>query len=357
MASPSTHEHVHAPPRVGDDSVFARACRREPTPFTPIWLMRQAGRYQPEYRRIREKMTLLDICRTPDVAAQVTLMAVEQLGVDAAIIFSDILLVATPMGFNLEFVSGEGPVIDNPVRSARDVKRIGEVDISELDYVSDALRITRGSLPPDIGLIGFAGAPFTVASYLIEGGKSLAYTRTKTLMHTDADTWHALMGKLVSVTAVYLNRQVEVGANAVQLFDSWVGALCPDDYRRYVLPHMSELITRIDGPASVIHFMTGNPALLPLMKEAGGDVIGLDWRVDLAQAWDTLGYDVAVMGNLDPVVLHCDHATIRAHARAILEKASGRPGHIFNLGHGIAPTMAVENVRALVDAVHELSNT
>jgi uroporphyrinogen decarboxylase len=337
------------------DSVFVKACRREPTPYTPVWIMRQAGRYQREYLKIRKKVTMLELCKTPELAAEVTLMAVDRLGVDAAIIFADILLVTEPMGLHLEFVKGEGPVIHNPVRTREDVDRLKEPDVSEFAYVFDALKITRRALRPDIGLIGFAGAPFTIASYMIEGGKSAHYVKTKTMMYSDKATWHALMERLTDVLIEYLNAQIAAGADAVQLFDSWVGSLSPDDYRHCVMPHVKRLIDGIDKSAPVINFSTGNPALLPLMKEAGGDVIGLDWRSDLAEAWSILGDDVAVMGNMDPIVLYSSPEEIRAHVQAILDKAAGRPGHIFNLGHGILPDMPPENVAELVDAVHELS--
>ncbi|MCK4790165.1 MAG: uroporphyrinogen decarboxylase [Desulfobacteraceae bacterium] len=337
------------------DSVFVKACRREPTPYTPVWIMRQAGRYQREYLKIRKKVTMLELCKTPELAAEVTLMAVDRLGVDAAIIFADILLVTEPMGLHLEFVKGEGPVIHNPVRTREDVDRLKEPDVSEFAYVFDALKITRRALRPDIGLIGFAGAPFTIASYMIEGGKSAHYVKTKTMMYSDKATWHALMERLTDVLIEYLNGQIAAGADAVQLFDSWVGSLSPDDYRQCVMPHVKRLIDGIDKSAPVINFSTGNPALLPLMKEAGGDIIGLDWRSDLAEAWSILGDDVAVMGNMDPIVLYTSPAEIRAHVQAILDKAAGRPGHIFNLGHGILPDMPPENVAELVDAVHELS--
>lgn len=337
------------------DSVFMKTCRREQTPHTPVWIMRQAGRYQREYLRIRKKVSMLELCKTPELAAEVTLMAVDRLGVDAAIIFADILLVTEPMGLNLEFVKGEGPVIHNPIRTREDVDRLTYPDVNELSYVFDAIKITRRALRPDIALIGFAGAPFTIASYMIEGGKSSHFAKTKTMMYRDKAAWHALMERLTKILSEYLNCQIAAGADAVQLFDSWVGSLSPDDYRQYVMPHVKRLVEGLDKSAPVISFSTGNPALLPLMKEAGGDVIGLDWRADLAEAWSVLGDDVAVMGNMDPVVLYTSPNEIRAHVQAILDKAAGRPGHIFNLGHGISPDMPPENVAELVDAVHELS--
>jgi uroporphyrinogen decarboxylase len=275
--------------------------------------------------------------------------------VDAAIIFADILLIVEPMGLELEFAKGEGPVIHNPVRAARDLERLREVeDVSALDYVYEAIRITRCALPSNLPLIGFAGAPFTLASYIIEGGASKNYVHTKTLMYTDSGAWHALMSLIARALARYLNVQIAAGAQAVQLFDSWVGALSPDDYREYVLPHTRSVIRSVTQGTPIIHFGTGTSALLELMREAGGDVIGLDWRVRLDEAWRRLG-DTAVMGNLDSVVLFSDASTVRAHARRILEQAQGRPGHIFNLGHGILPETPVDNVLALVEAVHEMS--
>ena len=342
-------------PPADPDCVFLKACRREPTAHTPIWLMRQAGRYQQEYREIRAKVSMLELCHTPELASQVTLMAVDQLGVDAAIIFADILLVTEPLGLNLEFAQGEGPVIDNPVRQRSDLDRLEQRDVADLGYVYEALRLTRTQLPRDVALIGFCGAPFTVASYIIEGGKSRNYVHTKTMMRCDPETWGGLMQRLVALEIDYLNAQIDAGADALQVFDSWAGALCPDDYRRFVLPHVQALIAGVERRVPVIHFAQGNPALLPLMKQTGADVIGVDWRVDLAEAWSTLGDDVAIMGNLDPVTLLTTPEQIRAEAGAILAKAGGRPGHIFNLGHGILPETDPQDAIALVDAVHELS--
>lgn len=337
------------------NSPFMRACRREPAPYTPIWLMRQAGRYMREYREVRDRVSFLELCKTPDLAAEVTVTAVERLNVDAAIIFADILLIIEPMGIHLEFGKGEGPVIHNPIRAARDVERLSEVEsVESLDFVMEAIRRTRRQLRPNIPLIGFGGAPFTLASYIIEGGGSRNYVHTKTLMYTDSGAWHALMSLIARGLAKYLNAQIEAGAQAVQLFDSWVGCLSTDDYREYVLPHTREVIESIRAGTPVIHFGTGTAALLELMREAGGDVVGLDWRVDLGEAWQRLG-DVAVMGNFDPVALFATQDFIRAQAKRILDRAGGRAGHIFNLGHGILPETPVENVLALVEAVHELS--
>ena len=337
------------------NSPFMRACRCEPVPYTPVWLMRQAGRYMKEYREVRARHTFLEMCKQPEVAAEVTVYAAHRLNVDAAIIFADILLIIEPMGLNLEFAKGEGPVIHNPVRAASDVERLREVeDVSSLSYVYDAIRLTRRELRPDLPLIGFCGAPFTLASYICEGGGSKNYINTKRLMYTDAGAWHALMSLIARALSRYLNAQIEAGAQAVQLFDSWVGALSPDDYREFVLPHTREVIRNITPGIPVIHFGTGTAGLLELLKEAGGDVIGLDWRVRLDEAWRRLG-DVAVMGNFDSIALFTTPEIVRRRAGVILDQAAKRPGHIFNLGHGILPETPVENVVALVEAVHELS--
>lgn len=338
------------------DSPFMRACRREPVPYTPIWLMRQAGRYMQEYREVRARMSFLELCKTPSLAAEVTVTAAERLGVDAAIIFADILLIIEPMGLQLEFSKGEGPVIHNPVRSALDVDRLREVeDVAALGFVFDAIRETRSALRNDLPLIGFAGAPFTLASYIVEGGASKNYVHTKSLMYNDSGAWHAMMSLISRGLVKYLNAQIEAGAQAVQLFDSWVGVLSPDDYREFVLPHTRSVIKGVSPGTPVIHFGTGTSALLELMREAGGDVIGLDWRVRLDEGWQRIGHDMGVMGNLDPVALFANRDHLRAQAKLILEQAAGRPGHIFNLGHGILPETPVENVIALVQGVHELS--
>src|SRR5215212_7928875 len=337
------------------DSPFMRACRREQTPYTPVWLMRQAGRYMKEYREVRARHSFLEMCKQPEVASEVTVYAAHRLNVDAAIIFADILLIIEPMGLELEFAKGEGPVIHNPVRSAADVERVREVeDVSSLDYVYEAIRVTRRELRPNIPLIGFCGAPFTLASYVCEGGGSKNYINTKRLMYTDAGAWHELMSRIARALSQYLNAQVDAGAQAVQIFDSWVGALSPDDYREYVLPHTREVIEHVKPGVPVIHFGTGTGSLLELQKEAGGDVIGLDWRVRLDEAWQRLG-DVAVQGNFDSIALFTNPEVVRQRAKDVLDQAANRPGHIFNLGHGILPETPVENVVALVEAVHELS--
>jgi uroporphyrinogen decarboxylase len=319
--------------------------------------MRQAGRYMPAYRALRARHGFLELCKNPELAAEVTLQPVAQLGVDAAILFADILLVIEPLGVGLEFAKGEGPIIHRPVRSMEAVAKLGSVDVeSEVGFVFETVRRARRALPPELPLIGFAGAPFTVASYLVEGGPSRDYRHTKGLMYDEPQAWHRLMSLLVDVTARYLAGQISAGVQAVQLFDSWVGVLAPEDYRSFVLPHSRDLIRALPASVPVIHFGTGTAALLPLMREAGGDVIGLDWRVDLDAGWRAVGHDVAVQGNLDPVVLFARPTVIRERVRAILDRAAGRAGHIFNLGHGILPQTPVEHVKTLVEMVHELSD-
>jgi uroporphyrinogen decarboxylase len=337
-----------------NDHPFLKACRREPTPFTPIWLMRQAGRYMPEYRALRSRVDFLGLCKDPSAAAEVTVTAVERLGVDAAIIFADILLLVEPMGVGLEYSKGDGPILHNPVRSAADLKRLPDVDAAAaVPFVYEAVRQARAALK--VPLIGFSGAPFTLASYLIEGGGSRNYVHTKSFMYREPDGWDALMRRLARAVIDYLNAQIAAGAQAVQLFDSWVGCLAPDDYRQFVLPHMRTVLTGITPGVPIIHFGTGTSGLLELMREAGGTVIGLDWRVDLGTGWQRVGYDVGVQGNLDPVALFAPIDEIRDRAARILESARGHHGHIFNLGHGILPHTPVEHVIALVDMVHELS--
>ncbi len=334
-------------------SPFMRACRRESTPVTPIWLMRQAGRYMREYRRVRARVSFLELCHDPDLVAEVTVHAAERLGVDAAIIFADLLLPLEAMGLNLTYGRGDGPAIEPAIRSAADVDRLRRPDVDQtLGYVFEAIRRTRAALPAGLPLIGFAGAPFTLASYMIEGGGSRTYARTKGLFYRDAGAWHALLERITDLTAIYLNGQIAAGAQVVQLFDSWVGCLSPADYREYVLPHTRKLIRSVTRGTPVIHFGTQTASLLPMLREAGGDVIGLDWRVDLMETWDRLG-EVAIMGNLDPTVLFAPRDEIRRRARAIMKQVGDRPGHIFNLGHGILPHTPLDSVLALVEAVHE----
>jgi uroporphyrinogen decarboxylase len=319
--------------------------------------MRQAGRYMAEYRAIRARSSFLELCKNPEAAAEVTLQPVDKLGVDAAILFADILLIVEPLGVGLEFGVGEGPSITRPVRSDADVARLAPVDVdSALGFVFDTVSRVKKALAGRVPLIGFAGAPFTVASYMVEGGASRDYLHVKRLMYDAPATWARLMDVLVDATARYLNGQIAAGAEAVQVFDSWIGALAPADYRTFVLPHMQALFARLTPATPTIHFGTGTAALLPLLREAGGDVIGLDWRVDLAAGWAAVGHDVAVQGNLDPAVLLAAPPYIRKRAQAVLDAAGGRPGHIFNLGHGIHKETPVEHVKALVDIVHELSD-
>ena len=334
---------------------FLRACRREPVDATPVWFMRQAGRYMPEYRAIREKYSLLEICYQPELAAEVTMQPVHALGVDAAILFADILLPVIPLGLGLEFAKGEGPVIGKPVRTLGDLAAMKPVDAeTDLGYVMDAIRILRREL--SIPLIGFCGAPFTVASYIIEGGSSREFLHTKTMMYSAPELWRALMDKLSTVLADYLVAQIRAGAQAVQIFDSWVGALSPQDYEKFVLPYSQRVLEAAKAEnVPVIHFGTNTTTLLPLMKRAGGDVIGLDWRIPLEDGWSLLGHDVAVQGNLDPTLLFAPLPEIKKRVQDILRRAEGRPGHIFNLGHGILQHTPVENVKAVVDMVHEFS--
>jgi len=345
--------HVSAPFR---DHPIMLACQREAGPYTPVWLMRQAGRYMPEYRRVRARHDFLEMCRRPEIAAEVTVTAVERLGVDAAIIFADILLPLIPMEVGLRYEKEGGPTIERPVRSAADLERIPPIDVAgALGFVGDAIRMTRRALVGRTPLIGFAGAPFTLASYLIEGGGSRQYQATKTMMYTEPATWRRLMETLARTTSDYLNMQIAAGADLVQLFDSWVGTLGPGDYRSFVLPHTAAVISALSPRVPIIHFGTATGSLLELMREAGGDIIGLDWRVELDAAWARLGYNVGVQGNLDPVVLFAGLPEIRRRVRAILDQAAARPGHIFNLVHGILPETPVDHVRALIDSVHEMS--
>ncbi|HEV8702327.1 MAG TPA: uroporphyrinogen decarboxylase [Candidatus Polarisedimenticolia bacterium] len=335
------------------DSPFMRACRREPVRVTPIWLMRQAGRYMREYRQVRAHRSFLEICKDPDLVTQVTVYAVERLRVDAAIIFADLLLPVLGTGLRLAYNKGEGPSIDPPLRTPEDVDRLREPDPEEsVGFVFEAIRRTRRALPPEVPLLGFAGAPFTMASYMIEGGGSTHYVKTKSFFMKDPGAWHALLEKISRITIGYLGAQIAAGAQAVQLFDTWVGCLGPADYREFVLPHTRRIVQAIAPRTPVIHFGTQTASLLPLIREAGGDVIGLDWRVDLLECWDRLG-EIAVQGNLDPTLLFAPRQEVQRRATDLLRRVGGRPGHIFNLGHGILPHTPLDNVLALVDAVHE----
>ncbi|MEI7458858.1 MAG: uroporphyrinogen decarboxylase [Pirellula sp.] len=339
------------------ESCFMKACYRQPSDVTPVWLMRQAGRYMAEYRAVREKVSFLELCKNSALCAEVMVTAVDKLGVDAAIIFSDLLPILEPMGFQLEFTTGDGPVIHNPIRTPKDVDRVRLLEnMDALQFVPDTVRATRASLPTKIPVIGFSGSPFTLASYMIEGGGSRNYIHTKTLMYTDPVAWKVLMSKLVDSIALYLNSQIAAGAQCVQLFDSWAGCLSPNEYRTRILPHMHQLLDSIVPGVPVINFATGNPMLTSLLRGDSRTVVGLDWRVPLDVGWDMAGNDRAVQGNLDPIVLFADLETIRDQVHYVLSQASGRPGHIFNLGHGILPGTPVDNVIALVDMVHELSD-
>ncbi len=335
---------------------FLQACRREAVDATPVWFMRQAGRYMPEYRAVRERYSLLEICQQPELAAEVTLQPVRALGVDAAILFADILLPAIPLGVGLEFAKGEGPVLHNPVRTLLDVQKLRPVEPeSDLGYVMEAIRLLRAELN-GLPLIGFCGAPFTLASYVVEGGSSREFTRTKTMMYAAPQAWHALMDKLSQLLADYIVAQIRAGADAVQIFDSWVGALSPQDYVELVQPYSRRVLSAAQATGvPVIHFGTGTATLLPAMKAAGGTVIGLDWRIGLDQGWDLVGHDVAVQGNLDPAALFAPRPELERRVREVLRRAAGQAGHIFNLGHGILQNTPVENVQAVVEMVHEFS--
>lgn len=334
---------------VVENSRFLRACRRESVDCTPIWLMRQAGRYLPEYRALRQEHTLLELCKTPELAAEVTLQPLRRFPLDAAIIFADILLPIEPMGLHLEFAKGEGPVIGNPVSSEDDVDALQTFDPTKgLRFVQDSIRLAVKELK-ETPLIGFAGAPFTLASYMIEGGYSRHFLKTKQFIYRNPRAWHRLMEKIAVVTACYLQAQVEAGASAVQLFDSWVGVLSPGDYRDLVLPYSKMALQGLNVPA--IHFSTGTGAYLHLIAEAGGDVISVDWRISLDTAWKQF-QDRGIQGNLDPASLLKPREELLAEVRGILQLAGGARGHIFNLGHGVFPETPVENVAALVEEVH-----
>ena len=334
-----------------------RACRREPVDCTPVWFMRQAGRYMAEYRALRQRHSLLTLCKTPELATEVTLQPIRRLPVDAAIIFTDLLIPLEPMGAGLMFAPNEGPVIENPIRTTADVAALRVADPeADLAFTLEAIRLVCRELDGRVPLIGFAGAPFTLASYLIEGGGSRHYVETKRLMYHQAAAWHRLMEKLAETASAYLRAQIKAGVQVVQLFDSWVGCLAPDDYRTYVLPHTKHAIDGVrDTGVPVIHFATGAAALLGAMCQAGGDVIGVDWRLPLDDAWRCLGDDVGVQGNLDPVALMAPLPELSRRVDDILRRARNRPGHIFNLGHGILPETPVEHVQAVVEMVHSRS--
>ena len=338
------------------DSIFIRACRREPVPYTPIWLMRQAGRYMAEYRAVRKQHSLIEICKTPAIAADVTITAAENLGVDAAIIFADLLLPLEVMGLPFRFEAGEGPVVESPLRAAEDIKKLRADRAADLGYVSESIARVAKHFGAKLPVIGFCGAPFTLASYMIEGGGSRHYVNTKKLMYSDRGAWNELMEKIVAVLAEYAGNQVRAGADAFQVFDSWVGCLSVEDYREYALPATKKLIAAIRKTGvPVIYFGTDTATLLPSMRETGAEVLGVDWRIPLDEGWKLIGHDRAIQGNLDPVSLFASEDEVLRRAEDVLQRANGRAGHIFNLGHGILPETPVENVQALVKFVREHS--
>jgi len=335
---------------------FLAACRKQPVDATPVWFMRQAGRYLPEYRAVRARHGILEICKRPELAAEITATAAERLGVDAAIIFADLLLPVEPMGMKLRFATGEGPLLESPLRDPAAMARLRTDGAGELTFVAEAIRRVNAHFGGRVPVIGFAGAPFTLASYMIEGGGSRHYLHTKSLLYTEPELWNALMEKLCAVLEPYLLSQVDAGAEAIMLFDSWVGCLPLEDYRRSVLPFSRRLVQAVQvRGVPVIHFGTGTAHLLAAMDEAGAEVLGVDWRLPLGQAWGRVGFRPAIQGNLDPVALFAPLPELRRRVDEVLAEAAGRPGHIFNLGHGILPDTPVENVRAVVEMVHEYS--
>jgi uroporphyrinogen decarboxylase len=336
------------------NSRFLEACRRRPTDVRPVWFMRQAGRYMKQYRDIRAKHGILEICKRPDLAAQVTLQPVEILDVDAAIIFADLLLPVEPMGLKLRFAAGEGPVIENPIRNSSDIDSLSISNTDDLGYVGESIQLVSKALAGRVPVIGFVGAPFTMASYMIEGGPSRNFIRTKQMMYRDETLWRRLMGKLVDVLGAFGVLQVAAGARIIQVFDSWVGALGPDDYVRFVAPYSRALIERVrSAGVPVIHFGTGAAGFFRELHAAGGDVMGVDWRVNIDQAWMDISYRSAVQGNLDPAALFAPIPELRMRVHELLRRTGSRPGHIFNLGHGILPETPVENVKACVEIVRE----
>jgi len=339
------------------NSNFVRACKMQPVDHPPVWFMRQAGRYMPEYRAVRKEHSLLEICKKPALAAEVTITAAEILQVDAAIIFADLLLPLEVMGLPFHFSAGEGPVIEKPVRTKEDIAKLRTDRAAELGYVSEAVSLVAKHFADRLPVIGFCGAPFTLASYMIEGGGSRNYVQAKKMMYNSPAEWDALMRKLVAVTSEYSAEQVRAGADAIQIFDSWVGCLSVEDYRRYVLPHVTRMVKSLQKTGvPVIYFGTDSATLLPAMKETGADVIGLDWRIPLDEGWKRLDHACAVQGNLDPVLLFADWNELKSRAEGVLQRAAGRPGHIFNLGHGILPETPVENVKKLARFVREHAN-
>jgi len=337
-------------------SAFLRACRCQPAPVTPVWLMRQAGRYLPEYRSLRESHSMLDLITTPELAARITLQPLARFDLDAAIIFCDILPPLSGMGFRIGFDSGSGPIVENPIRSARDIDMLAAPPAAEtLAFTLEAIRIVAAELAPrGIPLLGFSAAPFTLASYAVEGGGSKSFTKTKLLMYREPAAWERLMHKLTTVLADFLTAQAAAGASAVQVFDSWVGALGREDYTRYVLPHATRLFSALkNAGVTAINFSTGTAALIEEVAGAGGDVVGVDWRLPLDQYWKRIGFDRPVQGNLDPAALLAPWRELGPRVDSILAQAAGRPGHIFNLGHGVLPETSPDAVKLLVDHVHD----
>ena len=337
-------------------SRFVRACLRQPVDHTPVWFLRQAGRYMQEYRAIRKHHTLVEICKQPEIAAEVTITAAEKLDVDAAIIFADLLLPLEPMGLDFEFQAGEGPVVHHPVRTAEDVKKLQTDRAGELSYVARAIEKVAAHFGGRLGIIGFCGAPYTLASYMIEGGGSRNYIHTKQLMYSDPSAWRLLLDKILIVLEAYCRQQVEAGADVIQIFDSWVGSLAPADYRDYAFEASQRLVRVVQAMGvPVIYFGVETASLLGPMAATGADVIGLDWRTPLSEGWEAVGHGCAVQGNLDPITLFAPPEIIQQRVNEILLAANGRPGHIFNLGHGIVPSTPVENVQAVVRMVREFS--
>ena len=337
-------------------SRFLKACRREPVDATPVWFMRQAGRYMAEYRALRERHSLLEICRNPDLATEVTLQPIRRIEVDAAILFSDLLLPLEPMGLPFDFIKGEGPQLERPIDSPADIDRLRPVDPREaLGHVLEAIALIQRELAGRVPLIGFAGAPFTLASYAIEGGHSNSFARTKALMYGHADAWHRLCELLAFVVSEYLVAQIDAGVEAVQVFDSWVGVLSPADYREFAMPHTRRIFETVGRRVPTIHFGTGTAAILEDLRDAGGDVVGVDWRIPIDTAWERIGLDRAVQGNLDPTLLLGPTARMFSQTDDILTRVGARPGHIFNLGHGILPSTPVEHVQMLAQYVHSAS--
>jgi uroporphyrinogen decarboxylase len=335
---------------------FLQACARQPVDATPVWVMRQAGRYLPEYRAIRDKLSFIEMCKRPEVAAEVTLQPLCRFELDAAIVFADILLPLEGMGIGFHFAPEGGPVIEKPVRTAADLDGVRAFDPGrDVPYLMETIKLVRRDLADRVPLIGFAGAPFTLASYVVEGGHSKDYAAIKTLIYNDPATYDRLMTAIADATVAYLLAQVEAGAQALQLFDSWVGWLSPYDYERHALPYVRSVIERVEGRVPVIYFANGATGMLPLVATAGSDVVGVDWRMDIDRAWAELGDGVAVQGNLDPVALLGPTSEIEARVADILRRVGGRPGHIFNLGHGVLPYTSPDHVKFFVDAVHRLS--